>query len=84
MGGIRLNVGCIDERRRPRELEHMRTLQDAIERALQDLPEHALAALIEKKLTAQGVTLSERQRKRLTRKLMQGNRDNIRLWNWRL
>jgi hypothetical protein len=49
---------------------------------LHDLPEHALAALIEKKLAAQGVTLSERQRKRLTRKLMRGDADNIRLWNW--
>ncbi len=62
----------------------MRILQDAIEGALHDLPERALAALIEKKLAAQGVTLSARKRKLLTRKLMQGYTDNIRLWNWKL
>jgi hypothetical protein len=66
MGGIRL-ICLFDERRGLRELESMRILQDAIEGALHDLPERALAALIEKKLAAQGVTLSQRQRKRLTR-----------------
>ena len=61
----------------------MRILQDAIEEFLQDLPEQALAALIEKKLTAQGVKLSARQRKLLTRRLMEDNTDTIRLWNWK-
>jgi hypothetical protein len=79
-----INSACIDERRRLRDLEPMRILQDAIEGALYDLPEQALAALIEKKLAAQGVTLSARHRKLLTRKLMQGYTDNIRLWNWKL
>jgi len=78
-----INAGCIDERHRLRELERMRILQDAIEKFLQDLPEQALAALIEKKLTAQGVKLSARQRKLLTRKLMESDADNLRLWNWK-
>ncbi len=72
-GGIRLNSASIDERRRLRDLEPMRILQDAIEEALHGLPQQALAALIEKKLAAQGVTLSARQRKLLTRKHLLGD-----------
>ena len=44
----------------------MRILQDAIEGALRDLPEQALAALIEKKLAAQGVKLSAETAGRMT------------------
>ncbi len=61
----------------------MRILQDAVEEFLQDLPEQALAALIAKKLTAQGVELSARQRRLLTRKLMEGDTDTLRPWNWK-
>lgn len=57
-GGHSINAACIDERRHLRDLEPMRILPDAIEGALHDLPEQALAALIGKKLAAQGVTLS--------------------------
>jgi hypothetical protein len=74
---------AIDERRRLSELEPMRILQDAIDEFLQDLPEQALAALIEKKLTAQGVKLSARQRKLLTRRLMEDTPDTIRFRNWK-
>jgi Family of unknown function (DUF5677) len=60
----------------------MRILQDAIDGVLQDLPELALSALIEKKLAEQGVRLSARQRKLLTRSIMQGDTETVRLWNW--
>lgn len=61
----------------------MRILQDAIEGVLQSLPEQALTALIEKKLAAQGVTLSKRQRELLTRHIMKGGKDTFRLQNWK-
>lgn len=61
----------------------MRILQDAFEGALQDFPEQALTALIEKKLAAQGVKLSERQRKLLTRNITQGDTEKVRLWHWK-
>jgi len=61
----------------------MRTLQDAIEGVVQGLPEQALAVLIEKKLAAQGVKLSTRQRKLLTKQIMQGGNDTYRLQTWK-
>lgn len=61
----------------------MRTLQDAIEGVLQGLPEQALTVLIEKKLAAQGVKLSTRQRKLLTKQIMQGGNDTYRLQTWK-
>ena len=61
----------------------MRTLQDAIEAVLQGLPEQALTVLIEKKLADQGVKLSARQRKLLTRHIMKGGKDTFRLRNWK-
>jgi hypothetical protein len=60
----------------------MRILQDAIDGVLQDLPEQALSALIEKKLAEQGVRLSARQRKLLTRSIVQGDTETVQLWNW--
>src|ERR1039457_6403912 len=60
----------------------MRILQDAIDGVLRDVPELALSALIEKKLAEQGVRLSARQRKLLTRSIMQGDTETVRLWNW--
>jgi hypothetical protein len=61
----------------------MRILQDAIEGALQDLPEQALSALTERKLAEQGVKLSARQRKLLTKSIMQGDTETVRLWGWK-
>jgi len=75
-----INRVCVDEGAACASM--MRILQDAIEEFLQDLPEQALAALIEKKLTAQGVKLSPRQRKLLTRRLMEGT-ETFRLWDWK-
>jgi Family of unknown function (DUF5677) len=62
----------------------MRILQDAIEKALQGLPEQGLSALIEKKLAAQGVKLSTRERELLTKQVMQGSKDtfHLQVWKW--
>ena len=62
----------------------MRTLQDAIERVLQGLPEQALSAMIAKKLVAQGVNLSSRERERLVQEILRGGKDTFRLnrWKW--
>src|SRR5664279_2734188 len=76
---------CIDAGRQWRSLkEFMRIFQDAIEGVLQGLPEQALTILIEKKLAAQGVKLSIRQRKLLTKQIMKGGKDTFRLqaWKW--
>jgi hypothetical protein len=61
----------------------MRILQDAIEAVLQGLPEQALTVLIEKKLAAQGVELSTRQRELLAKQIMQGGKDTFRLQTWK-
>jgi Family of unknown function (DUF5677) len=62
----------------------MKILHDAIEGALlKELPEQALTILIEKKLADQGVRLSARQRKLLTRHIMKGGKDTFRLRNWK-
>jgi hypothetical protein len=50
---------------------------------LQDLPEQALTILIEKKLAAQGVQLSKRQRELLTKQIMKGGKDTFRLQTWK-
>ena len=61
----------------------MRTLQDSIEAVVQGLPEQTLAVLIEKKLAAQGVKLSKRQREVLTKQIMKGGKDTFRLQTWK-
>ena len=61
----------------------MRILQDAIEGVLQGLPKQTLASLIEKKLAAQGVKLSTRQRELLAKQIMQGGKDTFRLRTWK-
>jgi len=61
----------------------MRILQEAIEGVLQGLPKRTLASLIEKKLAAQGVKLSTRQRELLAKQIMQGGNDTFRLRTWK-
>ncbi len=50
----------------------MRILQDALNEALQGLPEEVLSACITRILAAQGVRLSARERKLLTKRVLQG------------
>ncbi len=61
----------------------MKILHDAIEAVLKGLPEQALTVLIEKKLAAQGVKLSTRQRQLLTKQIIQGGKDTFRLQTWK-
>jgi hypothetical protein len=62
----------------------MRILQDSIEQVLQGLPEQVLSELITHKLATQGVKLSTRERKRLTREILRGGKGKFLLkrWNW--
>lgn len=61
----------------------MRILQDSIDEALRGLPEQVLSALITHKLAAQGVKLSTRDRKRLTREILREGKDKFLLKGWK-
>lgn len=61
----------------------MTTLQSAFDKALREAPTTAFAGLIEKKLAAQNVTLSTRDRRRLVTCLESGELEEFKIRRWR-
>ena len=60
----------------------MKILQEALESALEGIPHELLTQLVAKKLAAQGIKLSKRERERLGKKIREGGADNFRLGGW--
>ena len=61
----------------------MGILQKTLEEALQDIPDKFLAAVVEKKLAAQGIKLSSRERKLLANLLRTGGVNDFTFRRWR-
>jgi len=61
----------------------MKILQDAIDETMRGLPDQVLTGFIERKLVAQGVTLSRRERELLTNAVREGKETFLlKRWNW--